>query len=1115
MPHSKFALLRRCLRPVTSRLVIAILPLLLQFVPAPGFAEVPVSDFLFVVDVSKSMIGEPAGSGNKVVFPDLQKHIGEFIRSSSLPSGSMLTVVTFDEKVRQRYERKIGSDADREDAANFVAGLRAEGQRTHIYQTLAEVWQTVVDSRSSGNRANPIQIFVYTDGLDNSRPAVPLSNILKRFNLERGANDHVFYHLLNTRAPNELKEADKQYEAFSVADNATPQPIRVVAIQPESLEFPALDRVGPRSLATAVASGPTLILSVPLGVTGKLGLTAKMSGLPGGAAVAVDPVTLDSSLGRTALTLEVLNLDCLAPGTYDGEIHLEWSGPDRVYLERTSIPFHLTQPAEKISVSFRGETLAPVPYGSAPGTIRLGTFSHSATNACTGPLAYSFSVRLADGQADVPISVAPVAGKAAGADIPLELTLPDTTNLPEAAYGKRRAMLTVQAQGQEGSAGEVVGEYPVELELLPIRKVVVKPTSLDFPAFAPGGSKSLSTPPADGPSLLVAVPDGLSGKLKLAARVNGLPEGAVVQVKPAELDPSAPRTPLSLEVLNTQCARPGSYDGEVQLEWSGTERVSVLPASIPLRLTQPAEKLEAVFRAEPVARLPYAAAHGPVRIGTLNHSADNPCSGPFVYQFQLRLADGKPDVPLTVKAVPGDAASSILQLSVGDTTNLADAAYGARNATLVVQAQDQAHGQDSQLLGEYPIALELQARGRAGVRLDTPAEVRVAHAKRGAPIALGSVGITTPENGGVPGAVTLRARWESGGPSGFAPQLSPARQQPPVSEAPVASELRVSLEGTKPSLDAIEGTLLVEAVDDADGRVLQQARTKVLLEAPLAPKVQVQLPESLETLLKDGSTADATGKIVVDLPAALDKPGQWKFATEVQPATEGVRLEVEPAVASIPAGVLHHEQEVRVRITVDAADKVASDDHSGSLVVESSSWAKPVKVSKQFAVLLPKPPLPLAVRIAIGLLVVLLAALFLRFVQGVWVGVLPRDYGLWFGVRRPTLSGTLTLTDATGRRPETVDGLPDYKVSGSVAAEGDAGSPAFVVVRADYDLGRGTHHLRVVETAGLVSVRDAVGEDYRKLEVGSEIFHGATLQLGKDGEQGKIDVQAPRYIFRP
>lgn len=164
-------------------------------------------DWIFLVDTSKSM----RGIGGKNIFPDVKASIDSFVRAAS--DGDSVAVFTFDSGVRLQASTEIRGEA-RDDLANIVAGLEANGNRTHLGLAIQKGLERAAALRARGDKTRVQAVVLFTDGNEDVRGIahpVPISA-----NLDRVDSTYVFFVSMGEQ------EHEEQLDEFArKAKNAT------------------------------------------------------------------------------------------------------------------------------------------------------------------------------------------------------------------------------------------------------------------------------------------------------------------------------------------------------------------------------------------------------------------------------------------------------------------------------------------------------------------------------------------------------------------------------------------------------------------------------------------------------------------------------------------------------------------------------------------------------------------------------------------------------------------------------------------------------------------------------------------------------------------------------
>ena len=175
---------------------------------APARAAQLVKDYIFLIDVSGSMIGKGDGNGS-IVFPELKKATGDFI-SKNIPDGSRLRIFTFGEKVFGNQEFTVDA-AGRQAAISYIKGLQAIGQKTDLYGTTNEALKIAGDAHDK-----PIMLLIFTDGKDNVQRA-SAAEVLSKYKIYTSKNPNLYVLC--------------QYFAFHNSDTPSPFPEGIPALR--------------------------------------------------------------------------------------------------------------------------------------------------------------------------------------------------------------------------------------------------------------------------------------------------------------------------------------------------------------------------------------------------------------------------------------------------------------------------------------------------------------------------------------------------------------------------------------------------------------------------------------------------------------------------------------------------------------------------------------------------------------------------------------------------------------------------------------------------------------------------------------------------------------------
>lgn len=171
-------------------------------------AEGPVLDHVFLLDTSGSMEGEPPGSGNTIIFPEVKKVIKKFLKGRK--PGENIFVYPFDEGIHDSEKFEIREEDDISRAQNYIDGLEANGPNTWVYRSLRDAIDRITDFPEENH---VVTIYLYTDGLDNDPTRqYSMRDIMAHFNLKRREHDWLYYCTLGVELPPAEKETLEESE---------------------------------------------------------------------------------------------------------------------------------------------------------------------------------------------------------------------------------------------------------------------------------------------------------------------------------------------------------------------------------------------------------------------------------------------------------------------------------------------------------------------------------------------------------------------------------------------------------------------------------------------------------------------------------------------------------------------------------------------------------------------------------------------------------------------------------------------------------------------------------------------------------------------------------------
>jgi hypothetical protein len=284
-------------------------------------------DYVILIDVSGSMAGHPAGSGNVDIFPKVKDAITRFI--SELPPGNSVLITPFAERLGQTQRFEIVDSTSARRAEDYVRSLEANGSETHVYEALGEVFGRYNQLRA--NEAERIGVLlVFTDGVDNGPQHLTMGDVVQRFGLQRRENDFLYYATLGVNLP-ERDVAALSESGFSTHDpspSGDVHPVRVVQPRYGLLVFGNLQR--------NPASERVLAMDVQGTLPGDFRLRARTS-FPvlaqRGTYVEVSPSAVPVA-DTVRLGLRLVNAEQVPTGDYDGTIQLESPDPRVIVVPR-------------------------------------------------------------------------------------------------------------------------------------------------------------------------------------------------------------------------------------------------------------------------------------------------------------------------------------------------------------------------------------------------------------------------------------------------------------------------------------------------------------------------------------------------------------------------------------------------------------------------------------------------------------------------------------------------------------------------------------------------------------------------------------------------------------
>lgn len=339
-----------------TRLIAGLLLLAALGVDGLGAARESFNYYL-VIDVSGSMAGRPAGSGNANIMPRVKEAVGEFL--ARLAPGCRVAVLPFDVKVHDGLWVTLASDTERGRVAKLVRELDPRGPRTCIYSALMQAfrWDQTLKAKDPGAR-HVSTFLVFTDGLNDCDDSVTLRDVLQKYRMIRGPSDFLYYTTLGV----ELPAGDKALLAgepgvrYVSEPRGALEPISLVEARPAALDFGDVGPSGKSARKLALAFDAKLA-GTPVEVS------LDVEGLEEREAARVRPEKFTLGEGDLEVTLELINPLSFRQRKYSGILGLTAAG--RVHFAPGSLPVEFsTLPPRSFEVA---STLPlPVDFGELP-----------------------------------------------------------------------------------------------------------------------------------------------------------------------------------------------------------------------------------------------------------------------------------------------------------------------------------------------------------------------------------------------------------------------------------------------------------------------------------------------------------------------------------------------------------------------------------------------------------------------------------------------------------------------------------------------------------------------------------------------------------------------------
>lgn len=293
----------------------------------PGVALAPLPDryhYVFVLDTSGSMMGLGDGKG-RVIFPRVKTELKRF--AEQLPPDSRITIQPFD--AGPGPSRTFVLPAEKNALSRYVDTLEARGSQTYLYATLLKILEGIGHNRRPREAYN---VYVFTDGQDNDPAPLTIQDVTRRYELQRGAYDWIFYISLGIPAPKDVITSLSKAPNARVLEappNQVPS-LSEVILRPSALDLGNLwakKEVQRDVQLESRGSVPTVGFSVEAPVLDRAG-----------ALLQVEPSRIPAG-GTATLTFRLRNSDGLAPGAY--QAWLCPKAPSETVVRPRGIPLRL------------------------------------------------------------------------------------------------------------------------------------------------------------------------------------------------------------------------------------------------------------------------------------------------------------------------------------------------------------------------------------------------------------------------------------------------------------------------------------------------------------------------------------------------------------------------------------------------------------------------------------------------------------------------------------------------------------------------------------------------------------------------------------------------------
>jgi hypothetical protein len=519
-------------------------------------------DYILIVDKSGSMAGLPHGSGNPVIFPDVQEQIIKFIEKNVLPQMNIV-IIPFSGKVVETdifKKTPVKSRDDVNSLKEYVKGLIANGQVTWINYAVETALEEGRKLKEICPDKKHIQtIYLYTDGHDNSPEYLTLESILKKFSMMRGEAEHLYlrYVLLGPKLPGHEKELIDNTVGAKIIEvdkgKDVPPIVGSIAVLPKELNL--------QNLYTKHGKGTANLAFVSSQRDNLEKVVVLDTEFPDGVELSINPQNLKVSLEPQKIEMQLLNE--IKENKYEGKILLSPLWKDDFFID-----------PKEIKVFFR--YIKPKEVNISPNELNFGNL-YKTGGKNKRKIVFNYDDTWVEGKdisvlGDFNIAANILPRKLGISDQPkdLELLVSHISGLKEGDYEGNIRLIP--------ELGEDLIIAPREIKVSFSYKkpcyVTVDPSSLDFKnlyASEGKGSKKIR---------FTYSKSAISGKrIKIKPE---FPAGVDANVSPNELIISEKPAEITLQISNPDSLKHGEYAGGVLLFSESEQELVIKPEKIAL-----------------------------------------------------------------------------------------------------------------------------------------------------------------------------------------------------------------------------------------------------------------------------------------------------------------------------------------------------------------------------------------------------------------------------------------------------------------------------------------------------------------------------------------------------